>query len=306
MPAGRIPCGIAIPQMLVSAEVRFLRDFLARAEALGYDSVWVQEQILGDAPMLEPITMLTFAAALTSKVRLGTSVILPVTRNPIHLAKALSSLDQLSQGRLTLGVGMGGPHVPEPPFGIPKENRARRFVEVLQIVKALWTQPRASFAGEFWKFENLAMEPKPIQKPHPPIWFGARDEIALKRTVRLGDGWMGAGSSTTGDFITQSTVLRRLLEEAHRDPAKFPISKRVYLAIDDNRERAEKRLRAWFGERYKNADMASRVSIWGGVAECVDKLGELVRAGAQHFLLNPVFDEIEHLEKLASDVMPRL
>jgi alkanesulfonate monooxygenase SsuD/methylene tetrahydromethanopterin reductase-like flavin-dependent oxidoreductase (luciferase family) len=297
MPAGRIPCGIAIPQMLVSAEVRFLRDFLARAEALGYDSVWVQEQILGDAPMLEPITMLTFAAALTSKVRLGTSVILPVT---------LSSLDQLSQGRLTLGVGMGGPHVPEPPFGIPKENRARRFVEVLQIVKALWTQPRASFAGEFWKFENLAMEPKPIQKPHPPIWFGARDEIALKRTVRLGDGWMGAGSSTTGDFITQSTVLRRLLEEAHRDPAKFPISKRVYLAIDDNRERAEKRLRAWFGERYKNADMASRVSIWGGVAECVDKLGELVRAGAQHFLLNPVFDEIEHLEKLASDVMPRL
>jgi probable F420-dependent oxidoreductase len=306
MPAGRIPCGIAIPQMLVSAEVRFLRDFLARAEALGYDSVWVQEQILGDAPMLEPITMLTFAAALTSKVRLGTSVILPITRNPVHLAKALSSLDQLSQGRLTLGVGMGGPHVPEPPFGIPKENRARRFVEVLQVMKALWTQPRASFAGEFWKFENLAMEPKPIQKPHPPIWFGARDEIALKRTVRHGDGWMGAGSSTTADFITQSTLLRRLLEEAKHDPAKFPISKRVYLAIDDNRERAEQRLRAWFGERYKNADMASRVSIWGSVAECVDKLGELVRAGAHHFLLNPVFDEMEHLEKLASEVMPRL
>ena len=306
MPAGTIPCGIAIPQMLVTAEVRFLRDFLARTEALGYDSVWVQEQILGDAPMLEPITMLTFAAALTSKVRLGTSVILPVTRNPIHLAKALASLDQLSQGRLTLGVGMGGPHVPEPPFGIPKENRARRFVEVLQVMKALWTQQRATFAGEFWKFENLAMEPKPIQKPHPPIWFGARDEIALKRTVRLGDGWMGAGSSTTADFITQSTMLRRLLEEAQRDPAKFPISKRVYLAIDDNRERAENRLRAWFGERYKNADMASRVSIWGSVAECVDKLGELVRAGAQHFLLNPVFDDMEHLEKLASEVMPRL
>jgi probable F420-dependent oxidoreductase len=306
MPAGRIPCGIAIPQMLVSAEVRFLRDFLARAEALGYDSVWVQEQILGDAPMLEPITMLTFAAALTSKVRLGTSVILPITRNPVHLAKALSSLDQLSQGRLTLGVGMGGPHVPEPPFGIPKENRARRFVEVLQVMKALWTQPRASFAGEFWKFENLAMEPKPIQKQHPPIWFGARDEIALKRTVRHGDGWMGAGSSTTADFITQSTLLRRLLEEAKHDPAKFPISKRVYLAIDDNRERAESRLRAWFGERYKNADMASRVSIWGSVAECVDKLGELVRAGAGHFLLNPVFNEMEHLEKLASEVMPRL
>ncbi|HVN30054.1 MAG TPA: LLM class flavin-dependent oxidoreductase [Candidatus Binataceae bacterium] len=306
MPAGRIPCGIAIPQMLVSAEARFLRDFLARAEALGYDSVWVQEQILGDAPMLEPVTLLTFAAALTSKVRLGTSVILPLTRHPIHLAKALASLDQLSDGRLILGVGIGGPHVPEAPFGIPKENRARRFVEGIRVLKALWTEPRASFAGDFWKFENLAMEPKPLQKPHPPIWFGARDEIALKRTVRLGDGWMGAGSSSTADFIKQSAMLRRLLEEAGRDPAKFPVSKRVYLAIDDNRERAEQRLRAWFGERYKNADMASRVSIWGGVAECVDKLGELVRAGAQHFLLNPVFDDIEHLEKLASDVMPQL
>ncbi len=306
MATGKIPCGIAIPQTSAPANVRFLREYLARAEARGYDSLWVQEQILGDAPMLEPITLLTFAAALTSRVRLGSSVILPLTRNPVHLAKSLATLDQLSQGRLTLGVGIGGPHVPEPAFGIPKENRSRRFVEVLGVMKALWTQPRATFAGEFWKFENVAMEPKPLQKPHPPIWFGARDEVALRRAVRHGDGWMGAGSSSTADFVKQSAMLRRLLEEAKRDPATFPMSKRVYLALDDNRERAERRLREWFGERYKNADMAPRVSIWGGVSECVDKLAELVRAGAQHFLLNPVFDEMEHLEKLASEVMPRL
>jgi probable F420-dependent oxidoreductase len=306
MATGKIPCGIAIPQMSAPDYVPFARNFLSRAEALGYDSVWVQEQILGDAPMLEPITLLTFVAALTSRARLGTSVILPVTRHPIHLAKALATLDQLSGGRLTLGVGMGGPHVPEPPFAIPKEHRARRFVEVLEVMKALWTQPRATCAGEFWKFTNLAMEPKPLQKPHPPIWFGARDEVALRRAVRHGDGWMGAGSSTTADFIAQSTMLRRLLEEAHRDPKNFPISKRVYLALDDNRERAERRLREWFGVRYRNADMASQVSIWGGVGEVVDKLSELVRAGAQHFLLNPVFDDMEHLERLASDVMPRL
>jgi probable F420-dependent oxidoreductase len=306
MATGKIPCGIAIPQTSAPAEVGFIRNFLGRAEALGYDSLWVQEQILGDSPMLEPITLLTFAAALTARVRLGTSVILPITRNPIHLAKALSSLDQLSHGRVTLGVGMGGPQVPEAAFGIAKENRSRRFVEVLQVTKALWTQPRATFAGEFWKFENVAMEPKPLQKPHPPIWFGARDEIALRRTVRHGDGWMGAGSSTAADFVKQSTMLRRLLEDAQRDPAKFPISKRVYLALDDNRERAERRLREWFGARYQNAEMAPRVSIWGGVAEVIDKLGELVRAGARHFLLNPVFDDLEHLEKLAADVMPRL
>jgi alkanesulfonate monooxygenase SsuD/methylene tetrahydromethanopterin reductase-like flavin-dependent oxidoreductase (luciferase family) len=84
------------------------------------------------------------------------------------------------------------------------------------------------------------------------------------------------------------------------------VSKRVYIAIDDNRARAEQRLRDWFGMRYKNADMAARVSIWGGRAECIDKLGELVRAGARHLLLNPVFDETEHLELLASDVIPNL
>jgi len=306
MATGKIPCGIAIPQMSTPNYVPELRDFLSRAEALGYDSVWVQEQILGDAPMFEPITLLTFVAALTSRVRLGTSVILPVTRHPIHLAKTLATADHLSNGRITLGVGLGGPHVPEPPFNIPKENRSRRFVEVLKVMKLLLTEPRASFAGEFWKFDNLAMEPKPLQKPHPPIWFGARDEVALKRAARHGDGWMGAGSSTHADFVTQSTMLRRLLAESHRDPATYPISKRVYIAIDDDRERAERRLREWFGVRYRNPDMASRVSIWGSVDQCVDKLGELVRAGAQHFLLNPVFDDMEHLERLASDVMPRL
>jgi alkanesulfonate monooxygenase SsuD/methylene tetrahydromethanopterin reductase-like flavin-dependent oxidoreductase (luciferase family) len=101
-------------------------------------------------------------------------------------------------------------------------------------------------------------------------------------------------------------LLRRLLEEAGRDPAKFAVSKRVYIAVDDNRERAERRLCEWFGVRYKRAEMAPRVSIWGSRQECIDKLGELVRVGARHFLLNPVFDEMEHLELLANEVVPKL
>lgn len=173
-------------------------------------------------------------------------------------------------------------------------------------MKALWTQPRATMSGEFWRFENVAMEPKPAQKPHPPLWFGAREAVALKRAARLGDGWMGAGSSSSADFVKQAELLRRFLDEVKRDPNEFPISKRVYIAVDDDRARAERRLRDWFGMRYKNADMASRVSIWGSRAECIDKLGEIVRAGAQHLLLNPVFDEMEHLELLASDVIPKL
>jgi probable F420-dependent oxidoreductase len=304
---GHTPCGIAIPQTFPSSPVnlQLIREFLPRAETLEYESLWVQEQIIGDYPILEPVSLLTYAAALTSRLRLGTSVLLTVLRNPLQLAKSLSSLDQLSQGRLTVGVGIGG-HVPESLFGLPSEHRARRFVEGLQVMKALWTQPRATVTGTFWQFENVPMEPKPVQKPYPPLWFGAREAVALKRAVRHGNGWMGAGISSSADFVQQVGLVRRFLDEAQRDPATFAISKRVYLAVDNDRDRAERRLREWFGLRYKNAEWGSRVSIWGSSAKCTDKLGELVRAGARHLLLNPVFDELEHLELLAQEVIPHL
>jgi len=308
MAVGNIPCGIAIPQSFAnpSIDAGLIRQFLPRAEALGYEGLWVQEQIIGDSPILEPVTLLTYAAALTTKPHLGTSVLLTVIRNPVQLAKSLASLDQLSRGRLIVGVGIGGAHVPEAVFGVSSERRGRRFIEGLQVIKELWTQPKATMNGEFWRFENVAMEPKPAQKPHPPLWFGARDALALKRAVRLGNGWMGAGSSSSADFVKQAELLRRFLDEAKRDPKEFTLSKRVYIAIDDDRARTEQRLRDWFGMRYKNADMASRVSVWGNRAECIDKLGEIIAAGAQHLLLNPVFDEMEHLELLASDVIPKL
>ncbi|MGZ6241922.1 MAG: LLM class flavin-dependent oxidoreductase [Candidatus Binataceae bacterium] len=308
MTIGNIPCGIAIPQSFAdpSFDAGVIRQFIPRAETLGYEGLWVQEQIVGDSPILEPVTLLTYAAALTTKVRVGTSVLITVIRNPVQLAKSLASLDQLSHGRLIVGVGVGGPHVPEAVFGVSSEHRGHRFVEGLQVMKALWTQSRATMSGEFWQFENVAMEPKPMQKPHPPLWFGAREAVALKRAARLGDGWMGAGSSSSADFVAQAELLRRFLDEAKRDANEFPISKRVYIAVDGDRVRAERRLRDWFGMRYKNADMAARVSVWGSRAECIDKLGEIVRAGARHLLLNPVFDEMEHLELLASDVIPKL
>jgi alkanesulfonate monooxygenase SsuD/methylene tetrahydromethanopterin reductase-like flavin-dependent oxidoreductase (luciferase family) len=179
-------------------------------------------------------------------------------------------------------------------------------VEGIQVMKALWTQPRASIDGEFWRFSNVPMEPKPAQKPHLPVWFGAREPVALKRAVRHGDGWMGAGSSSSADFVQQIALVRRFLEEAGRDPTTFAISKRVYMAVDDDRNRAERGLREWFAGYYRNADLAPRVSVWGSRAECIDKLGGLVRAGAQHLLLNPVFDEMGHLELLAREVVPHL
>ena len=307
MATGNTPCGIAIPQDFIDQPVnmQLIRDFVQKAETLGFDSLWVQESIIGDVPILEPLSLLNYVAALTSRLRLGTSVMLLVLRNPVQLAKSLASLDQMSQGRLTVGIGIGG-HVPEAIFGLPSARRIRRFVEALQVMKALWTESRATVSGTFWQFDKVPMQPKPMQQPHPPVWFGARQEPALRRAVEHGDGFMGAGSSSTADFIQQYDILQRCLDQAQRDPATFAISKRVYLAIDTDRERAERRLRQWFGVRYKNAEMAARVCVWGSRDECLDKLGALVKAGAQHLMLNPVFDEMEHLERLAQEIVPHL
>ncbi|HLH78008.1 MAG TPA: LLM class flavin-dependent oxidoreductase [Candidatus Binataceae bacterium] len=306
--ARQIPCGIAIPQTFdgPSAAVLDLNRFLPRAEALGFDSLWVQEQIVSDSAILEPVALLTYAAALTSRMRLGSAVLLTVIRNPVQLAKELATLDQLSQGRLIAGVGVGGAYLPERVFGVPTEHRGRRFVETIQVLKALWTQPRASVAGQYWNFENVPMEPKPVQRPHPPIWLAARDPMGIRRAVRHGDGWMGAGSSSSSDFVQQAAQMYAELERAGRDPASFPMSKRVYLAVDADRARAEARLRQWFAERYHNAEMAARVALWGTPAQITEALLKLIAAGATHLLLNPVFDHAEQMEILAGEVVPHL
>src|SRR5262249_42662349 len=232
MASGKTPCCIAIPQVFsdTAVDIHLIQQFVQKAETLGYESLWVQESIIGSVPVLEPLSLLTYAAALTSRLRLGTSVMLTVLRNPVQLAKLTASIDQLSQGRLTVGLGIGG-HVPESIFGLSSGQRVRRFVEGIQVMKALWTQPQAQVSGTFWQFQNVAMQPKPVQQPHPPIWFGARQAPALRRAVHHGDGWMGAGSSSTADFIDQYGALRRVLGGGQRDPARFSISQRVHLPV---------------------------------------------------------------------------
>ena len=157
-----------------------VRRLVGHAERLGRHSLWVQEQILGRAPFLEPVSLLNYVAAVTEKVRLGTAVVVLSTRNPVLLAKELSTLDQMSGGRLIVGLALGGSRRTYPLLGGPSERRLRHFVECLEVMKALWTQELASYRGRFWKLEGEAMEPKPVQSPHPPIWFGCRHTDGLK------------------------------------------------------------------------------------------------------------------------------
>jgi probable F420-dependent oxidoreductase len=310
MTAHHIPCGIELPQVFFDGPVdmEHIRKFAVQAETLGYDSLWLQERIIGDFVMLEPVTMLSYVAAITSKLRLGTSVILLPLRNPIQLAKAYSTLDCMSGGRAVLGVGLGGGHLGshEDVFGYTREGRVTRFTEAVQIMKLLWSESSASFHGRYWKFADVAMEPKPAQKPHLPIIFGGHHENALRRAVKYADGWMGAGSSSSNAFVRESARIREILGEAKRDPATFHFAKRVYLAVDNDEARAERRIREWFGRRYKNSDLGPRVSVWGSAARCTEQIQQIVAAGAQQIVFNPMFDEMEHLEICAQEIMPRL
>ncbi len=279
---------------------------MARAEKLGFHSAWVVEQILGSIPSLEPVELLTYAAAVTERIRLGSAVLLTALRSPVHLAKSLATLDHLSHGRLIVGVGLGGNPNIYPAYGISAERRAARFAEGIRLMKRLWTEPRVSFEGDFWRLQNASMEPKPLQKPHPPVWFGAHHPNALRRAAELGDGFMGAGSLSTAKFKEEVVLLRGFLEKAGRDPGKFPIGKRVYIAIDRDKARALKRLGEWFGAFYGKPQLAEEVSVWGPAEECVDRLNEVVAAGAGLVMLHPVFDELEHLEQFAAVIVPRL
>jgi len=305
MTGGRPEVGFALPQTFLDGrvDIGLVSRVLARAEALGAHSVWVQEQILGTTPSLEPVALLDWAAGRSTRVKLGAAVLLTILRHPVQLAKALATLDHLSGGRLIVGVGLGGNLALYPAYGIPPEHRVARFVEGLEVMRALWTAPEASLAGRYWRLDGARMEPKPVQQPHPPLWFGAHAPAAVERAVALGDGFIGAGASSVDAFRGVVAVLRRALERAGRDPARFSIAKRLYLAVDENEDRARRRLEEWFGRFYRDASLATCVAAWGPPAKVREALEAVVAAGAGLVILNPVYDEEEQFQHLAEEVL---
>jgi len=225
----------------------------------------------------------------------------------VHLAKSLSTLDQLSRGRVEIGVGTGGPHRPFAAFGVDPGRYVARFTEGLALMKALWTEPRVTFDGEFWQLKGATMEPKPAQQPHPPIWFGGSGPAALRRAVRLGDGFFGAGSTSTGKFAAQVQVVREALAGSGRPAGEFRIAKRVYIAMDSGSGRARDRinhaLERLYGRRSPDIEAAA---VAGPPAECARELRQVAKAGAELILFTPLFELAEHAERLAAEVIPQL
>jgi probable F420-dependent oxidoreductase len=298
---------ISIPQFVADGafdQARF-RAYMARAEALGFDGAWAMEHVLGGWPNVGPIEAMTYAAACTERIRLGCAVFVTPLHNPVHLAKSLSALDQLSDGRIEVGVGTGGQGRMFSAFEVDPARLVARFTEGLRLMKALWTEPRVTFQGRFWQLEDAAMEPKPLQKPHPPIWFGGNHPAALRRAVRYGDGFFGAGSSTTARFVEQVAIVREALREARRDPASFRIAKRVYVVVDDDAERARRRVADGLQQIYSSPGLEA-VAVSGPPDACVEGVRAVAEAGAELILLSPLFDQAEQMERLSAEVVPKL
>ncbi len=300
---------IAIPQFYADGEFdpASFREYFARAEELGFESAWTQESTLGFGPQLSPVETMSYAAACTERIRLGCVVFVSTLHSPVHLAKSLSTLDQLSRGRIEVGVGTGGRGRPFAAFGVDPDRYVSRFTEGVNLMKALWTEPRVTFHGEFWQLENLPMEPKPFQKPYPRLWFGGASEPALRRAVRMGDGFFGAGSSTTAKFAEQVQIVRGALAEAGQAADNFPIAKRVYIGIDDDTERARDRMNAAlegiYGQRVPAIEAAT---VTGSAADCVGEVNKVAEAGAGLILFTALFDQREQMERLAAAVLPKL
>jgi probable F420-dependent oxidoreductase len=300
---------IAIPQFYADGEFdpAAFRAYCTRAEELGFHSLWAQETVLGPSSQLGPAEAMVHAAACTERLRLGCAVFVSTLYSPAHLAKTVGTLDQLSRGRIEIGVGTGGPGRPFAAFGVDPKRYVARFTEGIALMKALWTEPSVTFNGEFWQLKDAAMAPKPVQKPFPPLWFGGSGRTAVERAVRLGDGFFGAGSTPTAKFADQVQIVRGALAEAGRPAADFPIAKRVYVAVDDDAGRARSQMNAalerLYGRRVADIEAAAVV---GPPADCVRELRKVAEAGAELILFTAMFDQAGQAERLAAEVMPQL
>ncbi|MGH3954640.1 MAG: LLM class flavin-dependent oxidoreductase [Mycobacterium sp.] len=303
---------ISIPQFDTgSFDAEGVRSYLRRAEELGFEGGWTLEQTIGSSPIIAPLELLAYAAACTTRLRLGVAVLVASQHDPLQLASAVTAVDRLSHGRLDIGVAPGGGFRNFAAFGVDKATFIASFTEGLDLMKLAWSDhERITFHGRFRNVDDLAIQPKPVQRPHPPIWFGGHAPAALARAVRHGDAFLGAGSSTTTAFAEEVTQLHGALQSQGKDPAGFPIGKRVYLMIDDDRDLAHTRVQAGLRRIYGEMKGIDAAPVWGTPDEVAAGLRQVADAGAQMILLNPVGDDVaadrDQMERLAAEVIPQL
>src|SRR6266849_6574155 len=224
--------GVEAPQQVLA--------FGPVAEELGYDSIWVMDHLfnngyirerLDDKPYYHPLATLSYLAATTRRVRLGTSVLVLPYHNPVELAKYAASLDQMSGGRVILGVGVGAMTEEFESLGVPFRQRGALTNECMAIMRELWTSPDPYDKSERWNLTGFKFSPKPVQQPAIPLWVGGSSPGALRRAATMGDGWHPSGMSPD-EFAAGREEVRKQAAAAGRDPNALTMSIRVEVEVD--------------------------------------------------------------------------
>ncbi|MEE9159214.1 MAG: LLM class flavin-dependent oxidoreductase [Gammaproteobacteria bacterium] len=303
--------GVHLPLLAFDGKpysLKSLQTYTSTAAELGFQAVSANDHLVFSRPWLDGPAALAAVLGQSGHMTVATTVSLPVIRGPVPLAKVLAAIDILSEGRLVVGVGPGSSPSDYAAAGLPFEERWQRFDEAISALRILLGTGAESLNGNFYSTQGIALEPRPIQAGGPPIWIGSwGSKAGLRRTARLGDGWLASAYNTTPRLYAQAWVrLNDYLREAGRDPSGFPNAiATMWSYVTEDRGQAEAVIREILGPAINRPEdeLKERVLI-GSAAECAEKLQAYKEAGAQRVFLWPVADELHQLELFQAKVVP--
>jgi probable F420-dependent oxidoreductase len=275
--------------------------FSRRAEELGFDSLWVIDRLFHEYGVPHPFVMLSYAAAATERIGLGTGVVLLSVRHPVEVAQQAATLNAMSGERLTLGVSLGGRDNEYVATNMPKAQRVGRLIEGVQLMRRLWSERDVDFKGRYYQLEAANIEPKP-QSPIPVV-FGAVTDQSLTRAGRLADGWMQGARGTPENYGRAWTTVRKAAVQAGRDPAQLHSSKLLYVNPSDDTELGTQDLQQYLSFYYGTGYPMENTAV-GQPAAIAEKIRAFGDAGAELIVLGLPGPDLEKLEVLGREVGP--
>jgi probable F420-dependent oxidoreductase len=287
--------------------------FAQKAEELGYDSLSVNDHIVFRTGWIDAISTLSAIAAVTNRIKIGTSILNVVVRNPVICAKALSSIDIISEGRLFAGLGPGSSKGDYDACGVPFEDRWKRFSEALEIIHALWNEKGEpglqsfDYDGKYYRLKGASIQPRPYQKPHPPIMIASwGSEQGLRRVAKYGDGWMASAYNITPDkFREKWKSLLNHRREMNKDVEQFENSLMTMFGyIDNDKEMVQNMVKNVLSPALgRPADELNNLLLFGSSAECIKKISLLYESGVKRIHFWPINNYLQQIEIFFKEIV---
>lgn len=281
-------------------------DFFQRADAMGFHSLWTTERILHKVNILDSVTALTWAAAVTQRIKLGSAVLLSTLRHPLVLARTVAGLDYVSNGRFILGLSLGGHPEELDAMDITVKGRPAKFEETVALLRKLWAEEEIDFKGQHLAMERVTVAPRPSLGGRRPILLGGAAEPVLRRAATIADGWIASSMVTPGQIWEHRQTLRTIANEVGRNPDSLEIGKLLYIAIDEDRFVAKERVGDSMKNYYGDWFDVDKFCAFGSPKTCADILQQYLDAGVTTLMIGLSHPDLKELELLHNEVLPLL